>query len=190
VVALVAAVPAQGGQHGTLVRPRPGLRSGGRDGVEEGSRLGARPQQPDAGVGVHPVLGRDLLQRERLEGVGVQVDRDVLVVAHEQHVGVDPQRQRMVLQRRAEQSELRPLRPLGAVVGSHAVGGQVVCGDVPPPPVGPAPERRQGQVVQGRAHGGSRGGDNDAAHRPGSGHGLISFAPGPVQSGRSSGERR
>src|SRR6266508_2910822 len=60
VVALVATIPIERGQDGTLVSPRAGLGSRSPDRVQEGERRWARPQQPHPGVGVDPVLARNL----------------------------------------------------------------------------------------------------------------------------------
>jgi hypothetical protein len=90
VVPLVAAIPIQRGQDGTLVGPGARLGSRGPDRVQEGKRRRAGPQQPHPGVGVDPVLVRDLLHDQRLEVVGMQVHRDVLVIAEQQDVSIQP----------------------------------------------------------------------------------------------------
>ena len=56
-------------------------------------------------------------------------------------------------------------RGLGASVGGDAVGGKVVRADLPSPPVGPAAERRERELVEHRAHLWSRGRHDDAARR-------------------------
>src|SRR6266545_3003248 len=60
VVLLVAAIPIQRGQYGTLVSPRTGLGSCSPNRVQEGERRRAGPHQPHTGVGVDPVLVRNV----------------------------------------------------------------------------------------------------------------------------------
>jgi hypothetical protein len=129
----VAALPAQRGEDRALVRPRPRLRTAFLDLVEEreGPRAGA--EQPDPGVRVHPVLGRDLLQSEGLEVPRVQVLQDVVVVAQEQDVRIHPQGEGMRAKSLAQQPELGPLRLLGSVVRALAVVGEILDEQVPPP---------------------------------------------------------
>jgi len=98
------------------------------------------------------VLIGNLFERQRLEVVGMQVRGDVLVVAGQQDVRVQPQRQREAGQRLAEEPELGPLGLLGSGIRAGAVGGQLLGEDgVPPPPREPL-KGRQCQLLQDVPH--------------------------------------